>query len=373
VNVLAGLLLTATLFGIVYLAVALAVTLRFARRAIPQPRSMPNVTVLKPVAGLESALYENLASFCDQDYPDFEVIFCVHRSDDPGVAVIERVAAAFPQRARVAAGENPAYRNPKIANLATAAAGARGELIVIADSDVRVTRGYLRALAASFDDPHVGAATCLYRAIPGNDLISQLGAAYVEDQFAPSVLVAATLGTLRFCLGATMAVRRRVLDAIGGIGALGAFLADDHKLGELVTAGGYAVHLSRYVVATTIPETNLPALWTHELRWARTTFTLARAGYVFSFLMFPVTLALLYLFVSRNAGLGIALLALAVAMRVALHYVAARALAVPRTPAAWVAPLRDLLSFALWFTSLFGRSVRWRQAQIDVDGDGRMQ
>lgn len=370
-----ALLLLATLAALAYLLVAIAVTLRFSGRQLPAAAApLPSVTVLKAVSGVENALHENLGSFCEQEYPDFQVLFCVHRDDDPAIAEIERVIEAHPQcDARLLVGNDPAQRNPKIANLTKSVALTRGEIVVVADSDVRVTPHYLSALVGSFTDPKAGAATCLYRAMALPSPIGQLGAAYVEDQFAPSVLVAATLGTLRFCLGATMAVRRRVLDEIGGLAALGPYLADDHKLGELVSARGHRVALSRYVVATAIAETTLSALWSHELRWARTSFTLAPIGYLFSFLMFPLPLALLYLGISSNLAIGTAVVAAALGLRVALHYTARSALGSTCDSPVWLIPVRDLLSFALWFVSIFGRTVRWRDDETSVDGQGRMR
>ncbi len=148
----------------------------------------------------------------------------------------------------------------------------------------------MRALAASFATQRVGATTCLYRGIPTANLVSRLGALQIEDVFIPSVLVATMLGELRFCLGATMAIRRGLLEEIGGLRAVGGVLADDHALGERVTERKFEIELSRYVVRTTVPETSLPSLWSHELRWARTNFALAPAGYAFSFLIYALPL-----------------------------------------------------------------------------------
>jgi len=165
-----------------------------------------------------------------------------------------------------------------------------------------------------------------------------------------------------------MAVRRRVLDAIGGLAALGSHLADDHALGGLVSRKGYEIDLSRYVVRTTIPETTLGALWSHELRWARTNFALAPAGYAFSFLMYALPFALLYLAVSRDWVLGLSLLGLIAALRLAVHYLARKALAVERSDDLLLVPLRDFLSLGLWVASLFGRRVRWRERTYTLDG-----
>ncbi|HEY6450532.1 MAG TPA: glycosyltransferase, partial [Candidatus Cybelea sp.] len=207
---------------------------------------LPSMTVLKPIAGLELNLYENLRSFCDQEYAAFyEIIFCIHSDRDPARAIVEKVAAEFPSRARVAIGETPTMANPKIANLAKPGVEPHGEIVVVADSDIRVGPNYLRALAASFATQRVGAATCLYRGIPTGSLVSRLGALQIEDVFIPSVLVAAMLGELRFCLGATMAVRRSLLEKIGGLRAVGGVLADDHALGGLVAKHKFEVELSR--------------------------------------------------------------------------------------------------------------------------------
>jgi ceramide glucosyltransferase len=368
-------LLIASVLGSVYLAIANAVTLAFGRRPLPrEPEHFPSVTILKPVSGLEGGLGENLATFCDQDYPDYDVIFCVRDPRDAAVPVIEGVMETHPRcNARLAIGDNPAYGNPKIATISKAAATARGDLIVIADSDICVGPTYLRSVVASFAREDIGAVTCVYRALAVDNWVARLGADYVEEHFVPSVLVTSTFGTLRFCLGATMAVRRNVLETIGGIDALGPYLADDHKLGELVSKHGFQVELSRYVVATTIPETRLRDLLSHELRWARTTMVLAPVGYAFSFLMYAVPLAILYLVISHNARVGWTLLGTALALRVALHYSARAALSVRHPSAPWLAPVRDTLNLGLWLASLFGRSVRWRGSPIAVASDGRVR
>ncbi|MGA8574589.1 MAG: bacteriohopanetetrol glucosamine biosynthesis glycosyltransferase HpnI [Candidatus Cybelea sp.] len=364
-------LLVVAIAGGLYLALACARVAAFARRPLQLATEfLPSVTILKPISGLEPDLYENLRSVCDQDYPArYEVVYCFHDADDPAVAVGERLAAEFPGIARVAIGQNAAMTNPKIANLAKASAAPNGEIVVIADSDVRVDREYLRALAGAFASERVGAATCLYAGMPNASLVSRLGAMQIEEVFIPSVLVALALGPLRFCLGATMAVRRSLLDAFGGIAALGGGLADDHRLGELVAARNRSVELSRYVVRTAVPETAPAALWSHELRWARTNLALAPAGYAFSFLIYALPFAVLHLAITRNLALGLPLVGVVAALRLLLHYLARAALGVTRDDVALI-PIRDLLSLAVWVASFFGRNVRWRERTYRTTGLG---
>ncbi len=345
-----------------YLAIACLRVALFARRPLQLAADfLPTFTVLRPIAGLEPDLYECLRSVCDQDYGAFhEAVFCFHSSGDPALPIAKRLAAEFPAIVRIAIGENAAIVNPKIANLAKPGAEPRGEIVVIADSDVRVGRDYLRALATSFASEATGATTCLYRGAPNASLVSRLGAMHIEDVFIPSVLVALALGKLRFCLGATMAVRAAILEEIGGLAALGGGIADDYALGKLATQRGYRIELSRYVVQTTVPETAPRALWSHELRWARTNLALAPAGHAFSFLIYALPLALIDLAVSRNLAGGLAILALALGLRIALHYLARRALGVTHRSDLWLVPARDFLSLGVWAASLGGRTVNWR-------------
>jgi ceramide glucosyltransferase len=331
----------------------------------------PSVTVLKPISGEEVHLYENLASFCDQEYPDFEIVFCLHSENDSALPIVQHVARDFPNaRPRIAIGSNAAMANPKIANLAKPSAGPSGEIVVISDSDVRVGRDYLRALCSEFGTERTVAVTCLYRGSPSTAFVPRLGAAHIEDEFAPSVLVALALGPLRFCLGATMAVRTKVLDAIGGLAALGPYLADDHALGELASPHG-AIALSPYVIATEVPESAFAELWSHELRWARTNRAQAPIGYFFSFVTFALPFAVLYAAVARNT-LGIALLAVVVALRFGLHAAARSALQITRRPDWQLIPARDFLGLGVWLVSLFGRSVRWRNLDAKISGEGHL-
>jgi ceramide glucosyltransferase len=367
-------LLILSLVGAAYLALAFVRVLAFSARKPGgiDDELLPSVTILKPVAGSESQLYENLASCCRQDYPDYEVVLCFHSAGDPAIAVADRLKADFPQaKIRVAVGDNPAMANPKIANLAKPGAEPNGEIVVIADSDVFVTPEYLRAVAGEFATENTGATTCLYGGLTNPSIVSRLGAMHLEDEFAPSVLVALALGPLRFCLGATMAVRRSVLAAIGGLEALGPFLADDHTLGELVTGKGYTVTLCPYAVKTLVPETHLGELWSHELRWARTHRAHAPAGYFFSFVMYALPIAAIYAAVVRSP-LAIAVFCAVAALRLAVHASARNALRVKRGTDSWLIPFRDVLSLGIWFVSLFGRSVRWRDTRSTVTNDGRL-
>ncbi len=365
--------------GIIYCAVALFAVVRFAAARPKAERhgfggaesgqgdTGAGVTVLKPIAGLEVELYENLCSFCEQDYPKYQVIFGVQRSDDPAIAVIQRVIAQYPQSdLALVVGEREASGNPKVANLANMLPLAKYDLLFIADADMRVDRTYLANVGAEFGDERVGAATCLYVGVPQHGVASALGALHFNDQFAPSVLVATLGGPPRYCFGSTMAVRRDVLAAIGGLAALAPHLADDYMLGALVTRAGYRVALSRYVVQAIVSEPSVGALLQHELRWARTIRSVQPAGYALSFVTFPLPFALLSLGWDATSAPAWIATAAVLAVRSAMHAAARKAFGVREDPPLWLLPLRDILSFGVWAAGLFGTTVTWKNEKRSV-------
>lgn len=366
--------LVSSIAAIVYSTAVLIALRRFWRRERPAGQDeLPGVTILKPLCGLEYELEENLQSFCRQAYPAYQVIFGVLDPRDPALAVAERVKAACPDcDIALVAGGPARMENPKIANLANMFAAAKHDVIIMADGDMRVDPQYLRSVVGPFADQRVGAVTCLYRGVPAPGVPSALGAMHIQDEFAPSVLVAAALERLRFCFGATMAVRRDVLEAVGGLRALGAYLADDYRLGKLVSERGYDVELSPYVVSNVLFEPDLRSLWLHELRWARTIRTVRPAGYALSFVTNGIPLALIYLALSWNAPVGLSLLGITTALRVARHYAARTAFGAYARATPWLIPLRDGLSLAIWIASFFGRSARWRQRSLSIQADGRI-
>jgi ceramide glucosyltransferase len=387
-HLLAQIALAASIAGMAYVALALTRVWSFGRRvevfergrmafdAVPGSRAraaeLPGVTILKPIAGDDPGLFENLSSFCAQDYPQFQVVFGVSDPGDPAVGVVRRVIEAFPHAdLSLVIGADPATPNFKVASLIAMAGACKHDILLVADSDTNVAPQYLRAVVAPLRDPAVGAVTCVYRGRSNGGVASDLGVMMIDEQFIPSVLVAA-LGTVRFCLGATMAVRRRTLESIGGFAALAPYLADDQKLGELVSRQGLRVALAPCVVEHDVAEADMRALWAHEVRWARTSRLARPWGYAGYFITYPLPLALIYAALSRDAVSGLIVIALASALRLGLHYASRTALRsrTPDTP--WLIPLRDVLGLAVWIASLYGRHVRWRDRLLTVDGAGRI-
>lgn len=360
--------------SLIYLLTALWSLSRYRNATGAISGRQPPMTVIKPVRGLEPQLYENLRSFCEQDYPCFQVVFSVAREDDPALPVIRRLVAEHPHLdLSIVVSSQRCGSNNKISNVANAEHVAKHDLLVVADSDMRVGRDYLRSIAAAFEDPKVGAATCLYVGAAAGNLASRLGSMYINETFLPSVLVARHLEQLRYCFGATMAIRRNVLTAIGGFVRLGNFLADDYMLGKLVSEQGFRVVLAPVLVQNVVYERSLGDLLRHELRWARTVRTVRPAGYALSIFTQTVPLSAFGWLVCRTGSAGMVMLGGSLILRMVLHLVARSRLGVSGGPALLLVPLREMMNLSVWVGCFLGNSVEWRGSSFSVAGDGQMK
>jgi ceramide glucosyltransferase len=332
------------------------------------------VSLIKPVSGLDHGLYENLRTFCVQDYPCFQVIFTVASAADPAIPVIRRIIDDLPGHDLQLVVE-PARtgRNAKVCNVANGYPRARHDLIVIADSDMRVRPDYLKCVVAPFSEPNVGAVTCLYTGTATTGLPSRLGSMSINDAFLPSVLVALSMEELTFCFGATMAIRRAALEAIGGFERLESVLADDFMLGKLVSEQGYEVRLASCLVENIVAETDLKTLLKHELRWSRTVRTVRPLGHAFSFITHPVPLCLITLGMPVQHYLGALLLASALSLRIFQHLLVHRRFQIPGQATPWLVPLREVISFGVWCASLMGNGIHWRGRDFVVERNGQLQ
>jgi ceramide glucosyltransferase len=358
--------------GWAYLLGSAAAAIRFARRPLPRATRCPAVSVLKPLCGAEPELYENLRSFAEQDYPAFEIVLGVDRPDDSALPAACALMRDLPRRDIALATGAGAGANRKVANLENMLRQAHGRILVLADSDMRVEPHYLAAVAAPLADRAIGIVTCLYRGVPCGGRWSRFGALHINFGFLPSALVGDALGWGGGCFGATIALERDTLAAIGGFGWLRDQLADDHRLGEAVRERGLEVHLSRYLVEARVFEPAFAGLWRHELRWARTVRGIAPASFLGSVLAQPLALAALGAAAARFGSISCAFLALTLVLRWASAGAIAKALGLSAARLSLL-PARDALSFAVFVASLFSRQVVWRDRRYRVEPSGQMR
>jgi ceramide glucosyltransferase len=364
--------LLAATAGCLYLCAAVVLVGRFARRRLPAPGEMPPVTILKPLHGEEPGLEDNLLSFCTQNYPGpVQVVFGVQDPRDPAVGAATRLIGGLPdQSIELVIDPRQHGSNAKISNLVNITERAHHDVIVLADSDMRVGPDYLAHLVAELQRSGIGGVTCLYHGIPSKGLWPRLSSLAIDTNFLPNVIVGVMLGLARPCFGSTIALRRTTLDEIGGFRAFANILADDYAIGAALRARGHAVAIPPFVVGHVCSERSFGDLWRHELRWARTIKAAEGAGYAGLVLTHPLPFAVLGgVFGGGAAALGLA--GAAVICRIGLCVRLERAFGLMPHPY-WLLPLRDLLSFAVFITSFFGASVTWKGHDYRVTSEGNL-
>src|SRR5512146_3085552 len=176
-------------------------------KSVPEPEGYtPPVSILKPLHGTDPEMYEAFRSHCLQDYPVYELIFGVSTPQDAAVPLVEQLMREFPERpVRLLVCPKVLGTNGKVSNLAQMLAVARYDFVIVNDSDMRVSRDYLRRVLAPFADARVSMVTCLYRGAAGRTLGSKLESLGISTEFAPGVLMARLIEGVRFGLGATVA------------------------------------------------------------------------------------------------------------------------------------------------------------------------
>jgi ceramide glucosyltransferase len=359
--------------SLVYCVLIVVATRRFLSTALPAPGNKLPVSVLKPLCGHDDGLEENLRSFMVQDYPEYEVLFGVHRPDDPAVAVVEKIISELSGQisARlIITGESP-IPNAKAFSLNRLVREARYDVLVMSDSDVRVTPSLLSHLAQEFQDDRIGLISCPYRAVPGKSLWSRLEAIGMNTELLGGVMVARMVEGMRFALGCTVAVRRTVLEDMGGFGYLQEFLAEDFVIGQRAAELGHGVLLSSYVIEHRIGSQNMMPNLGHRMRWARSTRRSRPAGYWGQIFTYPLPLALLFC-AAYPAAWPVLFLTLTLRGGAAL----ATARNIVHDPVMqkqwWLLPVQDLIGFFVWISGFVGDKIVWRDRKCTVLRDGRL-
>jgi len=349
---------------------------RAAARPPPSgPSFTPPVSVLKPLRGVDDGTESCLASFCRQDYPDYEVIFGVRDAADPAVALVARLRSRFPGR-RIKLVVNPARvgASAKVSNLHNMLRAAEHETLVLSDCDARVGPDYLRAVVGPLADRGTGLVTCLYRPTGHTNFAALMEALGLTGEFAPGVLVARRLDGVKFAFGASIATRRGVLEGFGGFAAIADYLGDDFLVGNLTAAAGYRVELSPYVVETFIPRYRWGEMFRHQLRWARSTRHRRPLGYLGLLFTHTAPLAFLALALFPAAGparaAGLAGLATRFLAAWLIGCVGFRDLCLRRY--FYLLPARDLLSFVVWLVGFAGNTVHWCGDRYRLEARGRL-
>ena len=361
---------------LVYYALASLAALRFFRRerARGLPDYSPAASILKPVLGVDFGSYENFASFCRQDYPDYEILFAVNDDADPALPLIQKIIADFPdRRIRLLVGAEHLGANRKVNKLARLAREAQHEVLVLSDGDVRVGPHYLREVVAPLADRKTGAVTSFYRSIAQKNLGAQIEALGASSDFFAGVLMAGWTEGITFALGASIATTKEWLAKSGGFETFADALADDYELGHRIAKAGGEVRLSREAVWTMYPAQTLRGFWDHQVRWARTVRLCRPLSYVGLLFTQGLPWTLLAMLVAPSQWIAAAyllayfLLRFVMAWTVGVWGVGDEVL----RKKIWLLPVRDAIHFVVWLASFTSNHIRWGQVEYAIR-EGRM-
>lgn len=369
----------------VYLVLVLAGALRFHRAAksarklaLSLQSLLPPVTVLKPVHGMELRLEENLESFFQQDYPAFEIIIGARDANNPALLVAERVRKRYPHvKSGVVVSGPPAWPNAKVFSLAKMISASSYDYFVISDSDVRVSSNFLRNVIPPLLDPAIGLVTCLYQGVPANDFWSLLEALGQSVEMPSGVVVADLLEGIRFALGPAVAVRRDVIDKIGGIAATADYYSDDYILGNKVWLAGYQVIFSHHVIEHVLTPRPLSRTLGDQLRWMKSTRYSRPLGHIGAGLTYAIPFGVVGLISAGALGrpsVGVLLLIAAVVNRVIQSIAVGWGLIGDKRALyfSWLYPIRDFVGWFLWVGSFAGRKFSWRGEMYRFKNGGRI-
>jgi ceramide glucosyltransferase len=351
----------------IYYTIALVSVVRFFRAAPAEAEEKsgfePPASILKPVRGLDPGAYENFASFCRQDYPDYEILFCVGDTSDPAFPLLEQVVRDFPERRiRILVGSGREAANDKVAKLVRLVDEASHEYLVISDSDVRVQSNYLRKTIAPLANPKIGATTCFYVPIEDTSWVQRLQDVGMLSDFYPGILVAKQLDGVKFALGPTIATTRTRLQAFGGYTSLENRPADDLMVGRLIADQGYDVEILPSSISTVPDYHSLSDLFHKRLRWITVMRHMRPWGHLGLIFTLGLPWALLAVALHPTFAIAIGYLGGYLTFRIAMTaLVGAWGL---RQPGVWrkmlLIPLWDGLACLIWLVSFVRRSIRWR-------------
>jgi ceramide glucosyltransferase len=366
----AGIFLAVLVGSLVYCILQVVAAMQYLRIRPPQLERAEPISILKPLAGLDLDLESNLRTFFEQDYPAFEILFAVRNETDPAVRVVSQLQHEYPRvPSRLVITGEPPYPNAKVFSLEKMLGAAANDLVVMSDSDIRVTSELLETASAEFQDPGLGVATCPYRAVPGQSFWSRLEATGMNTDFWGGALVARMLEGMRFAVGPTIIARRHVLQSMGGIARFKDYLAEDFVIGQFAAEAGHGVILSSYIIEHHIGSATFLQNIGHRIRWARSTRRSRPAGYVGQLFTMPFPIALIVCALSPEWW---PVLPVALSLRaVAAYMVSARVL---RAKLNWaLLPIEDVIAFLFWIAGFFGNTISWRGRKYRLFSDGRFE
>jgi len=375
IDILRMLFLGLSLSAIIYNLYAIYGAIDFFREEFKQEQEYsPPLTIIKPLCGLDWQIYENLASFCEQDYTQYQIVFALRSLDDPCFKIAQKIQQDFPDLdISLIVNKRTIGNNLKVSNLANALTIAKYPILVIADSDIKVGSDYLKEIVKPLKDPQTAVVTCPYNSLVKGKvaIFEALGIATV---FNPKIMVARKLEGVSFGFGSTIAIKRAVLEEIGGFEAIADYLSDDFQLANQPYRRGYRVHLSRYIVEHVSADVKLADLFARQLRWAKGVKSERFWGYVGLIFTQLTTNSLFFLLLSQFSLFSYLVFSISWLIRLLMAYIVGAVLFKDSLAKKYLylVPLRDMFDFFIWVLGFFGDTISWRDNKFKLVDKGKL-
>lgn len=374
-NCLIGVLLILTIISCFYYCFAIYAAIDFFKNT-PETKQkfLPPVSLLTPICGLEWELEDNLISFCQQDYPQYQIIFCLQNSNESCLKLLTKIQDKFAYLdIEIVTNPQPIGNNLKINNLANAIAVTKYPILVITDSDIQVKADYLQEVVQPLGDDSVGLVTCLYTSLT-KGFLAAFEALEISTQFHPRVLTARKIEGIKYAFGSTIVIRQKILEEIGGFLRIADYLADDYQLGNLVAKLGYQVVLSNHIVSHRLANVTFSSFLARQSRWAKCIRVERFWGYLGLIFTQGTVISLLLLLATGLAGWAFWLCVITWIIRVLMAFVIGVKFLNDKVARQYLilVPIRDIVSFLLWCYNLVGNRINWRDYKFELAKGGKL-
>ncbi|ELR98270.1 bacteriohopanetetrol glucosamine biosynthesis glycosyltransferase HpnI [Gloeocapsa sp. PCC 73106] len=374
-NLLILLLLLLTIISVGYYCFAIYAAIDFFSRPSKINHDFyPPVTILTPICGLEWELETSLISFCQQDYPRYQIIFCLQNQSDPCLNILKKIKNNFPDLdINIVTNPQAIGNNLKISNLANAVAIIKYPILVITDSDIQVKPNYLQQVVEPLQDNSVGLVTCLYTSLT-KGFLAAFEALEISTQFHPRVLTAKKIEGIQYAFGSTIVIRKKILEEIGGFLGIADYLADDYQLGNLVSKLGYRVILSDYLVAHRLADVTWRSFFQRQSRWAKCIRVERFWGYLGLIFTQGTVISLALLIATGGVWWSWLICLITWTIRMLMAIIVGVKLLKDQVAKKYLilVPIRDLVSFWLWCYNLVGNTVNWRDYKFELAKGGKL-
>lgn len=327
--------------------------------------SFPKISILKPLKGIDDGLEENIKSFFNLDYPNYEIIFGFHSSHDPAIKIVERLVKSFPDvPSKIIIDETEIGLNPKINNLNNIYPHCNGEIIFISDSNTKIDKDFLKKIVLYFKDEKVGLVSAAVKGTNAKNIFALFENLHLNSFTFGIVQAASSVANVQITIGKAILIRRFILEQINGFKEFKDYLAEDHLMGLAVKNLGYKVITSTLTIENINEKWSLSKILNRHRRWTLMRLNIDPVFYILESLTNTTIISLLLILINPHFYLiGIA----GIIYKISIDYLTARLICNSlKIYHFFVVPLKDLLMGLIWFSPFFNRTISWRASKLKV-------